>query len=275
MACGDWSMLTALPRRIIGSLGPTKADLATLSNHTFFCSAAELNLIRNCIGWLMEAVGLPSGYAPDSIQGRLDTLEADRAAGRFRHLDPFIMGEESTAPPLAQYAVENVDVPSDGDEAGGLIALTFGAGTKSLQDWRYPFRRRHSLMIEVRVKLTSVSEDSDVRFGFMDAANNNGFAWCFIPAFSSAWVLVGVSGGAPAFLPVGDPIVAGDWYTLRLRCTSTGDVYGSINGGAETMLTPFVLPDAALKRLILVTAGSEPNEEARFDYWLTEATFLE
>lgn len=77
MSVADWaSLLTELPRRIIGSLGPTKRDLAPVGSHTYYEPATEKELIRNWVGWLSELCGLPSGYAAGSLQGRLDALEA-------------------------------------------------------------------------------------------------------------------------------------------------------------------------------------------------------
>lgn len=81
MSAASWAAyLTSLPGRIIGSLGPTKRDLAPVGSHTYYEPAQEKELIRNWVGWLAECVGLPSGYAAGSVQGRLDALEGTAAA---------------------------------------------------------------------------------------------------------------------------------------------------------------------------------------------------
>jgi hypothetical protein len=97
MSASDWiASLTSLPRRIIGSLGPTKRDLAPIGSHTYYEPATEKEIMRNWLGWLAELCGLPSGYAATSLQGRLDALEVatdDPHAFIFR--EPFIGAKDA------------------------------------------------------------------------------------------------------------------------------------------------------------------------------------
>ena len=123
MDLSEWSSrLTALAHRVINSLGPTKADLEITNDFTYRAPAVEQNLIRDICGYALQVIGLPSGYPADSIQGRLDALEA--GGGALDLMDPKV-----------HFRAEDFDtwtaLSSPGwDNSGGVDPWAVGTGLR-------------------------------------------------------------------------------------------------------------------------------------------------
>lgn len=264
MARLNWSMLTSLPRRIIGSLGPTKADLATVSNHTFFCSAAELNLIRNWIGWLGEAVGLPTGYAADSLQGRLDALEeADPDA--FSVVDHMVFEH-----PFWLTSSGSPAQASSLTKGWYLFALDGGVAQRR-ESASSSFQRAFGPSIEARLLCDGMPGGTNgCGIGFRQMGGGDGWGVRIQPTGKmQIWITNG--GGTDTYELPGIYVVSTE-ITFRVYVEGLESVTVQVNGGDEyTLAKP--LPSASLVAFVEADAGGDSGKHMFLDYVKIEADF--
>lgn len=231
----DWSMLTALPRRIIGSLGPTKADLAPVKNHTFYEPAAEANLSRNWIGWLAEAVGLPLSYSSTSLQGRMDAVD-----------DPDVMFwiDRFEAVLDSAWALSGAGAISSDPKGGFSAPLDAGATVEILRCGTggvYGFDATQNPRLWARFKVTG-SLTGEFRIGFA-SAGGNGWRLLYDSAASANFLLENDDAGV-ATKDTGIVVALDTWYTCELLVDQvTGYASLSLDGATPVVESSAVTAD--------------------------------
>lgn len=239
MSTADWEHLTQLPRRVIGSLGPEKADLEVSGDYTYRTHAVEENLIRDWDGFLAEAVGLPVGYAAGSIQGRLDALEASAGdfmtdPDRYYYADNFDQASK-TAPDPRYWSAGGVDIPGLCDDPPGIEFLHHGADPGELLAAieRLIHKKSHQLHMRFRVLVDDAMPAGSqllIRFATTDGWTSAGVAFRQVDSKIKGIRLID-GAGATAETDVGT------WtqdtsHLVHLWLDAAGKLWVSIDGAA-------------------------------------------
>jgi hypothetical protein len=226
MSAASWAAyLTSLPGRIIGSLGPTKRDLAPVGSHTYYEPAQEKELIRNWVGWLAECVGLPSGYAAGSVQGRLDALEGTAAEYRF---DDFFDQENGVPDPL-HWDVSGAGVVLSTDPGGG-VKIPLDA-SDFLERGAYLWTREQRQRVWCSVTLGGAPSAFCPLIWFVDSGGTNAWGIEFKPAANEV-VIFNETGGSGVETHLGTFVVDTE-FALFFEVREDGHVWATMNNGTE------------------------------------------
>lgn len=254
-------------------IGPTKSNGRTTVDYAKELDMSEENYLRDSDIYLMRYFGvMASGESKDALPtGLLSAREiltrlGDGKPALYRFTDHFEYRAAGAVDPRWNVVT---GVWATVDAARGILQAPLDGGVENLIRFQgYPFYRASLPSLHVRVSWTDVTNAPVSRFGFRDAAGNEGFGVEWSKAASNFFRAYRLTGGAYTYAASTTVAVDSTFHDLRVELSGTVGAYVvtlKIAGVTAATVASGAVALAALSSLMTVGSGAAAAKKCNVD----------
>lgn len=262
-------------------IGPTKSNGRTTVDYVKELDMAEENYLRDACIYLMRYFGvMKSGESKDSLPTGLlaarDILTrlGDGKPGLYRFVDNFEYRAAGAVDPRWN-VVSGTWVTVDA--ARGVLQAPLDSGVENLIRFQgYPLYRASLPSLHTLANWTDVVNAPVTRFGFRDAAGNEGFGVEWSKAASDFFRAYRLTGGAYTYAASAVVAVDSTYHDLRVELSGTVGAYVvtlKIANVTVATVASGAIGLAALSPLLTVGAGGAVAKKCNVDVVSLAADF--